>query len=125
MLWGGLPKRLLQAGRERRAELFTSPALLEELADILKRRKFAGKIQASGLSADELIERYAELAKPLRPVILPPTIKADPDDDQVLACAVTARADVIVSGDRHLLDLQRFEGIQIMTAAEAVGRLGL
>lgn len=125
LLWGGLPRRLLQAGRERRATLFTSPALLEELDDILRRHKFAKKIEASGFSVDGLVGRYAELAKPVRPALIPPTIQADPDDDQVLACAVAAHADMIVSGDHHLLDLQNFAGVLIVTVAEAARRLGL
>ena len=38
LLWGGMPQRLLQAGREKRAELFTSTLLLAELTEILGRR---------------------------------------------------------------------------------------
>jgi predicted nucleic acid-binding protein len=41
----------------------------------------------------------------------------------VLACAVAARAEVIVSGDRHLLGLKRYEEIPILTAAELVARI--
>jgi hypothetical protein len=48
-----------------------------------------------------------------------------PDDDAVLACAVAAKADVIVSGDPHLLKLKDYQGVPIVTPAEGVGRLGL
>ena len=44
----------------------------------------------------------------------------DPDDDHVLACALGARADLIVTGDSDLLTLKRFEQIPIVTAAEAL-----
>ena len=54
LLWGGIPRLLLQAGRVQRATLYTSPALLAELTDILGRRKFGKKIAASGFSVDEL-----------------------------------------------------------------------
>lgn len=47
----------------------------------------------------------------------------DPDDDAVLACAKAASADLIISGDQDLLVLQAFEGIQIVTAAQALERL--
>jgi predicted nucleic acid-binding protein len=50
-------------------------------------------------------------------------VLADPDDDAVIACAVAAQADVIVSGDKHLLDLQQYQNIPILTAAELVQRL--
>ena len=63
LLWGGMPRLLLLAARERRVELFTSTPLLAELTDILGRRKFEKKIAASMLSADQLVDRNAELAQ--------------------------------------------------------------
>lgn len=47
----------------------------------------------------------------------------DPDDDHVLACALAAHADLIVSGDSHLLELKGYQGIPIVSAAEALKRL--
>lgn len=52
-----------------------------------------------------------------------PKVSRDPDDDQVLACALAAQADLIVSGDADLLDLKSFQGIPILTAARAVERI--
>jgi len=125
LLWGGITRLLLQAGQVKRATLYTSPVLLAELTDILGRRKFGKKIAASGFSVDELVARYAELASVLRPQAIPPTILNDPDDDEVLACALTAHADLIISGDHHLLDLGGFAEMPIVTVAEAVRRMGL
>jgi predicted nucleic acid-binding protein len=48
------------------------------------------------------------------------TVCRDADDDAVLACALAARADLIVSGDKDLLVLQAFQGIPILTAAQAL-----
>jgi len=47
----------------------------------------------------------------------------DPDDDHVLACAMAAQADVIVSGDHHLLNLNNYQGIDILRPAELVARI--
>ncbi len=49
---------------------------------------------------------------------------SDPADDHVLAAALAAQADLIASGDAHLLDLGNFHGIEIVTAAVAVERIG-
>lgn len=122
LLWGGVPRQLLQAARDRRIQLFTSPALLAELAGILRRPKFDKKIAASGLSIEQLVEHYALLAQAIQPAMIEPTIHDDPDDDQVLACALAANADFIVSGDHHLLDLGIFADIPIVTVSE-VSRL--
>jgi predicted nucleic acid-binding protein len=45
-------------------------------------------------------------------------IPDDPADDLVLACALEGHADVIVSGDHHLLDLKSYQGIDIVSPAE-------
>ncbi|MHB8680442.1 MAG: PIN domain-containing protein, partial [Rudaea sp.] len=50
-------------------------------------------------------------------------VARDPDDDHVIACALAARADAIVSGDNHLLDLREHQGIVILTAADALNRI--
>jgi predicted nucleic acid-binding protein len=52
-----------------------------------------------------------------------PVIAVDPDDDAVLACALTARAEVVVSGESHLLGLKEYEQIPIVTAAHLLARL--
>lgn len=66
----------------------------------------------------EIVLGYAALSAVVHPAVIPPTIRADPDDDEVLACAVAAQADAIVSGDRHLLALNEFQGIKIIRPAE-------
>lgn len=119
-LWGGVPRQLLQAAREKKLHIYTSTTLLLELTDILGRAKFAHKLAAAQLSVDQLVERYALLTTVVHPTVIPPTILDDPDDDQVLACAFAAKADLIVSGDRHLLDLKEHQGIRIVTVVEAV-----
>ena len=50
-------------------------------------------------------------------------LKTDPDDNKFLACALEAKADFIVSGDNHLLELKHYQGIQIITAKIFVDKL--
>jgi len=66
---------------------------------------------------------YQELAHIVPPAQTRRIVLADPGDDKVLACAIAARAELIVSGDRHLLDLKTYQGIPIINAAEALARL--
>jgi predicted nucleic acid-binding protein len=76
------------------------------------------RLALANLSVEELVLGYASLAITVRPHKIAPVIKADPDDDKVLACAKTANAEIIVSGDTHLLDLNEYEGIKIMTVTQ-------
>lgn len=50
-------------------------------------------------------------------------MKQDPDDDKFIDAALAAAAAIIVSGDRHLLDLGTVEGIEIITARQFLDRL--
>ena len=73
----------------------------------MARDKFAERLRAARVSAIELVQDYARLAETVTPEALPaPVIARDPDDDHVLACALCAKAQLIVSGDSHLLDLK-------------------
>ncbi|HWR77551.1 MAG TPA: putative toxin-antitoxin system toxin component, PIN family [Thiobacillus sp.] len=120
MLWGGNPKLLLQARREKRIELFTSVAMLAELTDILARPKFEKKIAASLLTVDQLVDGYAELTQVVRPTPTP-RIAPDPDDDVVIGTALAAKADLLVTGDRGLLDVGTYQGTRIVSVTEALG----
>lgn len=119
ILWGGTPRLLLQAARDKRVELFTSTAMLAELTDILGRRKFARKIAASQLTIDQLVDGYAQLAALVRPVATP-RIAPDPDDDVVIGTALAAKADLIVTGDKPLLTVSEHQGGRIASVAQAI-----
>jgi putative PIN family toxin of toxin-antitoxin system len=123
MLWGGKPREVLDLGGSGRIALYTSPALLSELASVLARAKFQARIQGHGRSVAEVVEAFSAVVTLIQPGAIAPVIRADPDDDAVLACALGARAEVIVSGDHHLLDLGSYDGIPILTASEFLERL--
>lgn len=120
LLWDGPPAKLIDAAQTGALELFTSRVLLAELTRILRRAKFARMIAASGASLDDLVLGYADLATLNVPAPILPTVLHDPDDDHVLACAIAAQADLIVSGDTDLLTLKTFRDIPIALPAEAL-----
>lgn len=124
LLWGGVPRLLLQAAREQSVALFTSTPLLAELTDILNRRKFERKIAASRLTVDRLVDAYAQLAVLVRPVPTP-RIAPDPDDDVVIGTALAAKADLIVTGDQPLLAVAAYQGVRILSVRQAVEILGI
>jgi len=123
LLWHGAPRKFLDTARAGAISLYTSDALLAELVEVLPRKKLAKRVAASGMSVEELARRYALLAQRVTAAEIDPVVLADPDDDRVLACALGAQADLIVSGDPHLRNLKTYQGIPIVTAAEALTRI--
>jgi predicted nucleic acid-binding protein len=67
----------------------------------------------------------ARTGKVVVPRIALDVIHDDPDDNRILECAVAGHADVIVSGDRHLLRLKSYEGIPIVRPVDFLRALGL
>lgn len=123
LLWGGTPGRLIDAAEIGQVELASSAALLAELQGVLSREKFAWQLAKRGITVADVFDGYAAMVSIATPAAIAPTIMRDPADDQVLAAALAAQADLIVSGDAHLLDLKSFQGIKIVTAAVAVERI--
>lgn len=123
LLWHRAPRHLIDAAIDGRIELFTSDPLLEELEAVLARGKFSRRISRSGVAVEALIDRYAKLAEIVIPAGMASVVQRDPDDDAILACAIAAGADIIVSGDRQLRNLKYFQRIPILGAAEAARRI--
>ena len=123
LLWNGPSHEILQHARAGDLALFTTQPLLTELLRVLAYPRLQFKVGLTGLAPEELLRIYAHVAIPVAPAPLDPVILADPDDDALLACAVAAGVDAIVSGDRHLRELGAFRGIPILSATALLARL--
>ena len=123
LLWGGPPRQIMDAARAGKLQVFTSIDLLEELEDVLARSKLAVRLQLVGKTASALLEEYSVLTTIVAAPPLAEPVSRDPDDDVVLACALAAQAEAIISGDADLLVLGSYRGIPILTAPELLARL--
>jgi len=113
ILYGGPPREVLGQIIERKHDAYISPAIENELRAVLARRKF-------GLTApqvQQIAQHVHELFQTVQPDQALDVIDDDPADNAILECAA-AGADVIVSGDRHLLDLARLGEIRIVSPAD-------
>lgn len=119
-LFGGNPARAIGYALDGAVQCFISAAILEEIRDVLQRKKF-GLTAEQVLKFAEEIHALCQLIEPSEPVH---EILEDPDDNRVLECALAADADMIVSGDAHLLALKKWRGIQIIDPARFAALMG-
>jgi putative PIN family toxin of toxin-antitoxin system len=92
--------------------------LLSELENTFNKKKIQTKLEALQLTTSSAISLVYESVNiyPIEELIVPEL--RDPDDTIVLATAIAANAEVIITGDRDLLILQEYQNMQIMTATD-------
>jgi len=120
----GPPAQLLDAWRRRRYLLVVSPAMIAEVRAALDYSWIRLKYH---LTAEHVAQMVTLLEQDA--LVVPGegnsagSIPDDPQDERILACALEAQADLIVSGDRHLLDLQAYRGIPVIGVGAFLERL--
>jgi uncharacterized protein len=114
-LWGGNPRRVLNAARSGTIDIFTSAELLAELSNVLSRRQFEKPLIAVNTSSDTILDQYQAIAHIAIAEDIETVILRDPDDDAVLACAISSNSDFVVTGDEDLLDVKEYRSIPILT----------
>ncbi len=106
----GVCAKLLTRARKRQFSLITCPFILHEFERILTK-----KFSATKQEKDNALALITEAAQDnVHPSITPTGACRDKDDDNVLACALEADAEYLVTGDKDLLQLKAFKGIYII-----------
>lgn len=104
--------------REGKIKSATCLEILSEFNEKMKSKM--GLTTAEAARAVAEILSFSELIKIENKLKV---IPADPDDNKIVECAYVAKADYIVSGDSHLLDLENYQGIPILRAATLIERV--
>lgn len=111
----GAPHKVVEYALDKKIRVFTSVEILRELEKVL-RRDFE--------EPDDLIHRQVSLIFEYADVIMSTikvdVVKKDPDDNKIIACALSCDADYIVTGDNHLLDIEEYKRIKIVTPRKFV-----
>jgi putative PIN family toxin of toxin-antitoxin system len=118
-----LPAELISRWLDGEYHLVVSSEILAELSDVPRRPKILKRYTVT----DEDIERFLSLLSRRATTVhiddQPAIVPGDPNDDHIVACAVAGSADVIVSGDNHLISVGEFQGVRVMKPAEFLAGL--
>lgn len=107
----GKPRELLRKGIANQFSIVTSHFIMKELVSVLRRPKFK-------TSEDEIHRIILALIRSSEVVNVKSkfqAVKQDPKDDAIINTAYDGRADIIVTGDKHLLEMKKFRGIKLIT----------
>lgn len=116
LLFGGKPGELIQLWKTGKIRPFISKQITEEYLRVLAYPKFNLSEKEIGFVFNHEILPYFKAVK-INPGRWTTTIKDDPSDDMFIRCAVSGMANIIISGDRHLLDLKSYDQIRILSVS--------
>lgn len=111
--FGGAPRRVLEAVVEKTVSAFATSEIVDEYSEIVDEmiRRKQGHLSPAVLAPFIQNLRMIESVSDIQ-------VSRDPDDDKFIECAVDAKALFVVSGDKDLLVLERYEDVEIISAAE-------
>ncbi|MYA58221.1 putative toxin-antitoxin system toxin component, PIN family [Candidatus Poribacteria bacterium] len=111
----GLTAELIYQCQEK-VHLYTTEEILQEIRRVLlEKDHIRNRYNYSTIDVDIFLTQLWEISAIVGQLPEIRVIERDPKDDMIIACAVAASADYIISRDRHLLDLGKYQGIQIVS----------
>ncbi len=113
LLWRGKPYHCLLLARSKIIQSVYCDPMLGELSEKLREKFKYSENHIHAVVAD--IRKYAERVEITSALNV---VAADPDDDKFVECAVSGKAEFIISSDHHLLDLGGYQGIKILSPEE-------
>ena len=114
IVFGGKPRKILEAVSRGELTLFLSEYILDELKAVLQRPKFGFPSEVIRTILSEL-HTIGNIVTPSKRIF---EIQEDPDDNRIIECAVEGSANYIVSGDTHLLNLKQYQNVRVVSPDE-------
>jgi len=110
--WGGNPRRIVERIIAGKDVLFITKEILDEIGDVIRRPKF----HASENEIHYFMNSIEELGNRITAKNKIENVSIDEDDNKYIECGIAASVDYIISGDKHLLEIEEYENIKIIDA---------
>ncbi|UCD32560.1 MAG: putative toxin-antitoxin system toxin component, PIN family [Desulfobacterales bacterium] len=115
ILFGGIPAKLIPLWKSGRIKPLASKEIIDEYVKVLAYPKFElSEEEINYILYNEILSYFDVVVHKLGRAI----IKEDPSDDKFIYCAKAGKADVIISGDQHLLGLKSYAKIKIVNPSQ-------
>jgi hypothetical protein len=114
---GGNPAQILTRWQEGEIDVVVSAEIIEEIRRVTSYPKLWERYRSVRENRDELIERLREIAIVVEPSRTLSAVLQDESDNRYVECAIEGRAEYIVTGDPHLLDIREYQGVEILSPA--------
>ncbi len=113
ILFKGKPREILNLARKEKIEILISEKIIDEIERVLRL-----KFKRTTFEIFLILTGIRNITTFVSPISKISKIKEDEPDNRVLECGVEGKANYIVSGDKHLLELKEYQGIKILSPAE-------
>jgi putative PIN family toxin of toxin-antitoxin system len=117
------PGAIVRRWRAGRFELVVSPDILTELSRTFAKPYYTARRSRAQIAA--AVQLVSAEATVVVPTVVVSGVATHPEDDRVLAAAVSARVDYLVTGDRQLRRLGSYRGVRILSPREFLDVLEL
>jgi len=120
LLWGGKPAEIIKSAEAKNVSVFLSEDIVAEITQVLTYPKIKNVYKALGLQNEDLIEAVLKIAKFVKVTKKLHVVEEHSADDKFIECAQSAKADYIISGDKHLLKVACYKKTQIVSVSEFI-----
>lgn len=118
LLWGGKPAEIIKAAENHKITIILSEEIIKELSQVLAYSKLKKLYEAEDLRQEDLMEAVLKIGKFVKTTKKVKVVEEHPADNKFIECALTADAEYIVSGDKHLLKIANYKKTQMLTVNE-------
>ena len=118
VFFSGPPYQILKAWRNQEFQIVISLEILDEYHRVGKELS----AQFPEVDLDPILELFTTKAELIEAALLDEAVCDDPDDDKFFACAITGEANLIISGDKHLLKMSGYQGIEVVRPRQFIDK---
>lgn len=120
VVFGGIPRQIITLAKKEEIYVYSSPDILLEVSNKLY-EKFGWNQQ----QVESILQAISKTVTVIKPKSNLTVVKSDPTDNKIIECAFDAGAKYIITGDKHLLNLFKFDAISIVSPSEFLKRTKL